>query len=237
MSRLFIADSDQNFLSQASSYLTLSGYSVTEFSDLASLRDTLKSFFPDLLLIARTLTDGDGLMFLKQIRSKKPMPIIVMGIDGSESERILSFELGCDDYVEKPLSFKELSLRINAHLRRMINTTVRNGLSSWILGKETLSLDLSSHEVFLDSKTIKVTGAEWRILKVLSMNYGNVISRTQLIDECFEYTRESYDRIIDTHIKNIRAKIGTSGQNWIETLEVMVIALRALKSWISVIKL
>ena len=146
------------------------------------------------------------------------MPIIVMGIDGSESERILSFELGCDDYVEKPLSFKELSLRINAHLRRMINTTVRNGLSSWILGKETLSLDLSSHEVFLDSKTIKVTGAEWRILKVLSMNYGNVISKTQLIDECFEYTRESYDRIIDTHIKNIRAKIGTSGQNWIETV-------------------
>ena len=50
------------------------------------------------------------------------------------------------------------------------------------------------------------------------MNYGNVISRTQLIDECFEYTRESYDRIIDTHIKNIRAKIGTSGQNWIETV-------------------
>lgn len=218
MSMLFIADSDQNFLSQSSSYLTLSGYSVNEFSDLASLRDTLKSFFPDLLLIARTLSDGDGLMFLKQIRSKKPMPIIVMGIDGSESERILSFELGCDDYVEKPLSFKELSLRINAHLRRMINTTVRNGLSSWILGKETLSLDLSSHEVFLDSKTIKVTGAEWRILKVLSMNYGNVISRTQLIDECFEYTRESYDRIIDTHIKNIRAKIGTSGQNWIETV-------------------
>lgn len=140
MSRLFIADSDQNFLSQASSYLTLSGYSVTEFSDLASLRDTLKSFFPDLLLIARTLSDGDGLMFLKQIRSKKPMPIIVMGIDGSESERILSFELGCDDYVEKPLSFKELSLRINAHLRRMINTTVRNGLSSWILEKKLCPL-------------------------------------------------------------------------------------------------
>lgn len=218
MSRLFIADSDQNFLSQSSSYLTLSGYSVNEFSDLASLRDTLKSFFPDLLLIARTLSDGDGLMFLKQIRSKNPLPIIVIGADGSESERILSFELGCDDYVEKPLSFKELSLRINAHLRRMVSSSIRHGLSSWILGKETLSLDLSSHEVFLDSKTIKVTGAEWRILKVLSMNYGNVISRTQLIDECFEYTRESYDRIIDTHIKNIRAKLGASGQNWIETV-------------------
>ena len=80
---------------------------------------------------------------------------------------------------------------------------------------DALAIQLPSNS---HSKTIKVTGAEWRILKVLSMNYGNVISRTQLIDECFEYTRESYDRIIDTHIKNIRAKLGASGQNWIETV-------------------
>lgn len=203
MSRIFIADSDQKFVTLSSSYLTLSGYSVSEFNDLTSLKDTLRSFFPDLLLIARNFSDGDGLMFLKQIRSKNPMPIIVVGEDGSESERILAFELGCDDYVEKPLSFKELSLRINAHLRRMTKLEVRQGVISWILGKETLSLDISSHEVFLNSRPIKVTGAEWRIIKVLSANYENVISRTQLIDECFEYNRESYDRIIDTHIKNM----------------------------------
>ena len=63
-----------------------------------------------------------------------------------------------------------------------------------------------------------VNGAEWRIIKVLSANYGNVISRTQLIDECFEYNRESYDRIIDTHIKNIRLKLGHTGLSWIETV-------------------
>ena len=63
-----------------------------------------------------------------------------------------------------------------------------------------------------------VNGAEWRIIKVLSENYGNVISRTQLIDECFEYNRESYDRIIDTHIKNIRSKLGHTGLSWIETV-------------------
>ena len=105
MSRIFIADSDQKFVSLSSSYLTLSGYTVSEFSDLSSLKDTLRSFFPDLLLIARSFPDGDGLMFLKQIRAKNPMPIIVIGQDGSESERILAFELGCDDYVVKPLSF------------------------------------------------------------------------------------------------------------------------------------
>ena len=218
MSRIFIADSDQKFVSLSSSYLTLSGYTVSEFSDLSSLKDTLRSFFPDLLLIARSFSDGDGLMFLKQIRAKNPMPIIVIGQDGSESERILAFELGCDDYVVKPLSFKELSLRINAHLRRMVKSEIRQGVVSWVLGKETLSLDIASHEVFLNSKPIKVTGAEWRIIKVLSANYGNVISRTQLIDECFEYNRESYDRIIDTHIKNIRSKLGHTGLSWIETV-------------------
>ena len=78
MSRIFIADSDQKFVSLSSSYLTLSGYTVSEFSDLSSLKDTLRSFFPDLLLIARSFPDGDGLMFLKQIRAKNPMTIIVI---------------------------------------------------------------------------------------------------------------------------------------------------------------
>ena len=218
MSRIFIADSDPKFVSLSASYLTLSGYTVSEFTDLTSLKEMLRSFFPDLLIISRSFSDGDGLMFLKQIRLKNPMPIIVIGQDGSESERILAFELGCDDYVEKPLSFKELSLRINAHLRRITKAEIRQGVISWVLGKETLSLDISSHEVFLNQKLIKVTGAEWRIIRVLSANYGNVISRTQLIDECFEYNRESYDRIIDTHIKNIRAKIGSTGLSWIETI-------------------
>ena len=218
MSRLFIADQDQDFLGQVSSYMMLSGFSVTQFQDLTSVREALKSCIPDMLILSRGFSDGDALMFLKQLRNRNMVPVIIIGSQDSESDRILAFELGCDDYVTKPLSFKELSLRISAHLRRTEGSRMYDGFSTWVLGNETLSLDFSGHRMFLGSRQIELTGAEWRVMKLLCENCTSVLSRAQIIDECFDYSSESYDRIVDTHIKNIRAKLGATGTGWIETV-------------------
>ena len=93
-----------------------------------------------------------------------------------------------------------------------------DGFSTWVLGNETLSLDFSGHRMFLGSRQIELTGAEWRVMKLLCENCTSVLSRAQIIDECFDYSSESYDRIVDTHIKNIRAKLGATGTGWIETV-------------------
>src|SRR5690554_927562 len=99
-------------------YLELSGYRVREFGDLASTKNALLTETPDLIIQDVMLPDGDGFMFIKEMKAEKDIPVIFMTARIEESDRILGFELGADDYVTKPFSPKELMMRVQAVLRR-----------------------------------------------------------------------------------------------------------------------
>ena len=148
-----------------------------------------------------------------------------MGFDGSsiegfarieESDRILGFELGADDYITKPFSPKELVLRVQAVLRRYSEKDGKSGDGLFHVQGHTMRFDERNHSLTVNDEEVFLTAAEWRILAHLIDKADELVSRSEILTDCFDYNAESYERVVDTHIKNIRAKLGDGP--WIETI-------------------
>lgn len=199
-------------------YLEMSGYSVLGFENLGKARQAIAVKAPDLLLQDVMLPDGDGFDFVSEIRKTSDFPVIFMTARIGEEDRVRGFELGGDDYITKPFSLKELVLRVNAVLRRTEGGKINaeRTRENYFLEDSDLSFNEQTHQVTVDGRDAGLTAAEWRILRLLSEREGKVVSRDELVEECFDYSSGSYGRIADTHIKNIRAKLGAKG--WIETV-------------------
>jgi Response regulators consisting of a CheY-like receiver domain and a winged-helix DNA-binding domain len=200
-------------------YLALSGFEAKGYGDLKSAREAIEEQLPALVIQDVMLPDGDGFVFVKELKAKHPtLPVIFMTAREEESDRILGFELGCDDYITKPFSPKELVLRVTALFRRCYGTASGTGKVNkrYEESGHILTIDEERHKIFLDESEVAMTMAEWRILTFLAENESNLVTRGKILSSCFDYSFESYERVVDTHIKNIRAKL-TAGA-WIETV-------------------
>ena len=164
------------------------------------------------------LPDGDGFSFVKGIKQRYPrLPVIFLTARTEESDRILGFELGADDYISKPFSPKELVLRIQALFRRIDEAdTSHDNVYKYNDGENTMVIDDNEHILSINGTPVSLTAAEWRIVFYLASNAPNLITRSQILEECFDYSFESYERVVDTHIKNIRAKLRPG--TWIDTV-------------------
>ena len=191
---------------------------ITSDEVLAEARTAFAEKVPDLLIQDVMLPDGDGFGFVKEVRAEHSrLPIIFLTARVDESDRILGFELGCDDYISKPFSPKELVLRVQALLRRVDEMSPeRSVVMKYQSGDSILVMDEDEHKLLIDDEPVTLTAAEWRIVAYLASNSPNLISRSQILSECFDYSFESYERVVDTHIKNIRAKLNK--ESWIETV-------------------
>ncbi len=219
MKLIYIVEDHESIREGVKQYLELSGYEVAGFADLHSVQAAIARQVPDMLIQDVMLPDGDGFTYVKKLRMSYSFPVVFMTARVAESDRILGFELGADDYITKPFSAKELVLRVQAIFRRLEGASQlhRSG-SSWVLDGSILLLDEVSHLFTIDGRHIPLTAAEWRIMSYLVSNSGILITRAQILEHCFDYSFESYDRIVDTHVKNIRAKLGPLGAQWIETV-------------------
>lgn len=219
MKLIYIVEDHESIRDGVKQYLELSGYDVAGFADLHSVQAAIARQVPDMLIQDVMLPDGDGFTFVKKLRMSYSFPVVFMTARVAESDRILGFELGADDYITKPFSAKELVLRVQAIFRRLDGASQlhRSG-SSWVLDGSILLLDEVSHLFTIDGRHIPLTAAEWRIMSYLVSNSGILITRAQILEHCFDYSFESYDRIVDTHVKNIRSKLGPLGSQWIETV-------------------
>jgi len=216
MAHIFVVEDSEATLKTITGYLQLADHEVSSFENIGSVREALKHRRPDLILLDVILPDGDGFLFTKEFLSKEQIPIIFMSVRESESDRITGFEVGADDYIVKPFSPKELVLRVAAVLKRSSDKTNSKAKFSWTLSGHRLTVDGESHKVDVDGGPLKLTAAEWKILLYLSSNNGAVVTREQILDRCLEYSFEGYDRTVDTHIKNLRSKLGSP--DWIETV-------------------
>lgn len=218
MKLIYIVEDHEVIREGVRQYLELSGYKVQTFADLRTARDAFARIVPDLLIQDVMLPDGDGFAFVKQLRQSCDCPVIFMTARIAESDRILGFELGADDYITKPFSPKELVLRVQALFRRIdaVTTKVETAVT-WSAGDDIMDFDEQEHRLTVNGDIIVLTAAEWRILAYLIHNASILITRNQILEQCFDYSFESYERIVDTHIKNIRAKLG-SNMAWIETI-------------------
>ena len=218
MKLIYVVEDHEVIRNGVVQYLTLSGYESEGFKCIADATAGFAHRVPDLLIQDVMLPDGDGFAFVKDIKTKTPrLPVIFLTARVDESDRILGFELGADDYITKPFSPKELVLRIQALFRRIDEgaETSKNQYK-YFDGENTLLIDEDIHEIEVNGQKINLTAAEWRIVLYLVTNAPNLITRAQILEECFDYSFESYERVVDTHIKNIRTRLRPG--NWIDTV-------------------
>jgi two-component system phosphate regulon response regulator PhoB len=217
MSKIFVVEDNEAILESISSYLRIDDHEVLEFGHLRGVMDAVKMQNPDLVILDVMLPDGDGFQFAKKLRAASDVPILFLTAKTSESDRITGFEVGGDDYVVKPFSPRELSLRVKSILKRTIKSqqeTVQNGV--WKLEEHLLRMDDISHKATISERELDFTPAEWKILWYLAQNQGIVISRDRILGECLDYMAGGSERTVDTHVKNIRLKLGEP--TWIETV-------------------
>jgi DNA-binding response OmpR family regulator len=217
LARIFLVEDNESIREAVAGYLKLEEHEVIEFGSVADVLEVMRHKQPDLAILDVMLPDGSGFALAKKIRAVSRMPLVFLTAREAESDRITGFEIGADDYIVKPFSPKELVLRVQALLRRYGTPAAPKGIDGcWGHGTSRLCLDAGGHRAVLDGSELDLTAAEWRILEYLALNAGIVVSREHLLGESLGYAYEGSERTIDTHVKNLRAKLGDRG--WVETV-------------------
>jgi two-component system, OmpR family, alkaline phosphatase synthesis response regulator PhoP len=157
---------------------------------------------PDLVVLDLGLPRMDGFEVAKELRRDTTVPIIMLTARVEESDRMLGFGVGADDYVTKPFSPRELVARVQAVLRR---TSARP--DARILRVDDLTLDVPRMTAVRGRHTLDLTPTEFQLLATLARHPGRVFTRGQLLDSIRGEDGDAFDRAIDAHVKNIRRKI------------------------------
>ncbi|MFV9567161.1 response regulator transcription factor [Thermoanaerobacter mathranii] len=157
----------------------------------------------NIILLDIMLPDISGWNLLKTIREKSKVPVMMITARGEEYDKLLGFELGADDYVVKPFSPKEVVARVKAILARTSGESEVEKTEY-----EGISINVSSREVTVDGEKIDLTPKEFDLLKLLIDNKGKVVSREKCLNEVWGYDFYGDLRTVDTHIKQLREKLG-----------------------------
>ena len=217
MARIFLVEDNESIREAAAGYLRLDEHEVIEFGGVADVLEVMRHKAPDLVILDVMLPDGNGFALARKVRAESRVPIMFLTARDAESDRITGLELGADDYVVKPFSPRELVLRVGAMLRRTGAAAAPSaGDGCWEQAGSRLCLHGAAHRAVLGGVDLALTAAEWKILETLAHNAGVVVSRERLLGESLDYRYEGSERTIDTHVKNLRAKLGDPG--WIETV-------------------
>ncbi|MDY6795481.1 MAG: response regulator transcription factor [Actinomycetota bacterium] len=214
--RILIVDDEEKIVKLVKAYLDREGYVTLEAFDGDKALELWRRESPDLVVLDILMPGVDGLELCREVRQTSQVPIIILSAKSRESDKLVGYELGADDYVTKPFSPRELVARIRAILRRKVGEV--DGTPPLVEGP--LVIDTDKHKVEVEGVEIALTPTEFGILEVLVSHPGWVYSRGQLIKAVQGDYFEGYDRTVDAHVKNIRRKIGEHaiGWNFIETV-------------------
>jgi DNA-binding response OmpR family regulator len=202
--RILLVEDEKTIRTTVGAYLEREGYWVTPAEDGQAALDAFEKYRFDLVVLDLMLPKVSGEDVCRSIRDASDVPIIMLTAKGEEEDRIAGLELGADDYLVKPFSPRELVARVRALLRRahVESEPQRDRL---VFGD--LVVDISSHKAFLGHEELDLTASEFKLLTTLSRYPGRVYSRMELVEKVLGYDFEGYERTIDSHVKNLRAKL------------------------------
>ena len=203
---ILIVDDEPKIVQICRDYLTAAGFKVISVETgplglAAARRDR-----PDLIVLDLMLPDMDGLDVCRCLRQDallKDIPIIMLTARVEEADKLIGLELGADDYITKPFSPRELVARVRAVLRRAGGEPA----TAELIRVAGLTLDRARYKVTLPGREVTLTPTEFEILATLAAQPGRIFSRAQLLTATRGVAFESYERAIDSHVRNLRRKI------------------------------
>jgi two-component system response regulator RegX3 len=202
--RVLVVEDEKSMREVVVAYLEREGYWVTPAADgAAAIREFDLHRF-DLVVLDLMLPKVSGEQVCRHIRDASDTPIIMLTAKGEEEDRIAGLELGADDYLVKPFSPRELVARVRALMRR---AHVAEEPQRARLTYGHLEIDVPGHKAFLAGHELDLTASEFKLLTTLSRYPGRVYSRMELVEKVLGYDFEGYERTIDSHVKNLRAKL------------------------------
>ncbi len=214
--RILVVDDEPDLLELVRVNLDRAGYRVETAESGREALDALRRSPPDLVVLDLMLPDRSGTEICREIRSDpelKSLPVIMLTARAEEVDRIVGFELGADDYVTKPFSPRELSLRVKAVLRRREPQPAADG----VLRAGPLRVEPDRHRCFVNEGEVELTAKEFDLLQRLMQRPGRVMTRDQLLEQIWGSDIVVTTRTIDTHLKRLREKLGPAG-DMIETV-------------------
>jgi len=204
MSRtILVVDDEPRIVELARDYLEHAGFRVITAHDGRAALQAARRDRPDLVVLDLGLPGLDGLDVTRELRRDGSTPIVMVTARDDELDKLLGLELGADDYLTKPFSPRELVARVKAVLRRADRTVEAADL----IRVGELQLDVPRMRTEVSGITVDLTPTEFTLLATLARQPGRIFTRSQLLDALHGIAFESYERAIDSHIKNLRRKL------------------------------
>jgi DNA-binding response OmpR family regulator len=214
--KILVVDDKPELRTLLKSYLVQEGFEVETAGDGQAALFAARRDKPDLILLDLMMPEMGGYEFMRVYSREADTPVIILTARLEENDKVLGLELGADDYVTKPFSPRELTARVRAVLRRM----EKQSSGQEILRAGEIRLDRTGRITTVNGQNIDLTPSEFELLATLIAAPGRVFSRLELLDRLQGAAYEGYERTIDVHIRNLRAKIepDPSAPRYIETV-------------------
>ena len=200
--KILLVDDEPEILEISRDYLKASAFDVVTATDGVQGLAAARREKPDLIVMDVMMPEMDGLELCKSIRRESNVPIIMLTARVEETDKLIGLEIGADDYITKPFSPRELVARVKVVLRR-----VSGDSAAEVIRVDDVSLDRTHFEVQIKKRTLQLTPTEFEIMATLMSQPGRIFSRNQLLNAAHGVAFESYERAIDSHIRNLRRKL------------------------------
>jgi DNA-binding response OmpR family regulator len=210
MRRVLVVDDEPHIRAVLRGYLEADGFAVSEAADGEAAVRQLHQDAPDLVLLDVMMPGIDGLEVLRQLRAFSDVYVILVTARTEEVDKLVGLGVGADDNVTKPFSPREVTARVKAVLRR--SRGVRDA-GAGVLRFEGLTVDRDAHGVRVDGTPVALSALEFDVLTALADAPGRVFSRRQLLERVWGYDFFGDERVVDVHIRSLRARLGDDAAN------------------------
>jgi DNA-binding response OmpR family regulator len=214
--KILVVDDKLELRNLLKSYLIQEGFDVVTANDGQEALHVARHEKPNLIILDLMMPEMGGYEFMRSYNREADTPVVILTAKIDENDKVLGLELGADDYVTKPFSLRELTARIRAVLRR----AEKEASSLEILRIGSIELDWAGRTTTVNGQVVELTPSEFSMLYTLMASPGRVFSRLELLERIQGNAYEGYERTIDVHVRNLRAKIepDTSHPQYIETV-------------------
>lgn len=209
--RILVADDDPHIREVICFALEKAGMTTTAVPDGAAALAEFERSAPALVVLDIGMPEMDGLEVCRRLRRASDVPILFLSARDEEIDRVLGLEMGGDDYVTKPFSPRELVARVNVILRRAGGRPSSAEADAKPLGRGLLSLDAARHAASFDGVELALTAIEFAILREFLARPTHALSRDTIMSRAYGTGIHVSDRTVDSHIRNIRAKLAAAG--------------------------